>query len=769
MSSGCGDVLSLEDMKTVKKHQLFEAEVITGRAGGVPTGASIDYATNQATGQTQKTMPAILRDIGFRPASFDFVSGGTIGVNERSVAVLWPLPGGDGDWYYWEGTLPKVIPANSTPSTTGGVADGAWRPVGDITLRGQLSQPSGLALIGRCPTVAVLRLTEPTISTQKIDLVEYDATSEGGGGILYYDAADTTTQDNGFSVFVTTGGARWKRDISQGINVKWAGFHPASNDITTCFNTIIADIIAKISAAGSLNGVQTEIVVPPSRTAASYIATTIKIPSLVTVRHIGSVAYDFSGADQIGFNITNDFTALPLGVLSAYPFQAGGRTVLTSTGGSVFIKGIGAATSGQSGIQIGNIMVGRTHVRDSIIENCVAYGFIAGIRLRSRDTYINYITTCRFEKNRHAVLADDTTALNSGEKTTFNKCVLSDNESDHVRINASAMDLDFVSCHADYTKANVVAFTASGAYSDVTFLGGHVEGMDGGIGTQSTQIAGAGPNRLKFIGTKFDLRTATNNAVFANRALRQLFSASSPFYVTLTDCKADFQNSNVLAYGTLVSNVDGITAANLRLTINAGFAGPGQQPSPKFLASYNKAINATALAGTAGNQFTNDAATGISSIYSAGASGVYGAAGGDGLVTLVLTHANASDTTQLVSSKKLYLSYIQSVLGMASVSIGNSSGPVNLSVGMRSFNQPIANTGTGVFIEQLVGSAYDETLDMRGLFTAGSVATSAFIASPPLSCRPFNQTIEYAKPTLRLTGFTGTITLKLPAWWLPTN
>lgn len=147
MSSGCGDVLSLEDLKTAKKHQTFEAEVITGRAGGVSSGDSIDYATNQVTGQVQKTMPAILRDIGFRPAPFDFVTGGTIGVNERDLAVLWPLPGGDGDWYYWEGALPKVIPANSTPASTGGVADGAWRPVGDITLRGQLASTNGANLV----------------------------------------------------------------------------------------------------------------------------------------------------------------------------------------------------------------------------------------------------------------------------------------------------------------------------------------------------------------------------------------------------------------------------------------------------------------------------------------------------------------------------------------------------------------------------------------------------------------------------------------------
>lgn len=144
MSSGCGDVLSLADLQTAKKHQIFEAEVITGKSGGVAGGADIDYATNAVTGQTQKTMPAILRDIGFEPASFDFTTGGTLSTADRNKAVLWPMAdGGDGDWYYWEGALPKVIPAASTPSSTGGIADGAWRPVGDIELRSQISDPDG--------------------------------------------------------------------------------------------------------------------------------------------------------------------------------------------------------------------------------------------------------------------------------------------------------------------------------------------------------------------------------------------------------------------------------------------------------------------------------------------------------------------------------------------------------------------------------------------------------------------------------------------------
>jgi hypothetical protein len=233
MSSGCGDVLSLEDLKTAKKHQIFEAEVITGRAGGVSTGDTIDYATNQATGQVQKTMPAILRDIGYTPASFDFDTGGTIDVNERNVAVLWPLPGGDGDWYYWEGALPKVIPAASTPNTTGGIADGAWRPVGDLTLRNDLLSSGGFKNIGQCESFDVLRALEPTAAYQVVLLRQFESSVPlVGAGQFYYDPLTSLTDDGG-TVAVTPTGKRWRRvmPVPGQFHAEWFGVSKFIDDV----------------------------------------------------------------------------------------------------------------------------------------------------------------------------------------------------------------------------------------------------------------------------------------------------------------------------------------------------------------------------------------------------------------------------------------------------------------------------------------------------------------------------------------------------------
>lgn len=199
MSSGCGDVLSLADLQTAKKHQLFEAEVITGRQGGVASGGTdIDYATNQITGQMQKTLPAVLRSLGLTPASFDFTTGGTLTTDDRNKAVLWPsTDGGDGDWYYWSGSLPKTIPAASSPSTSGGVGVGAWLSVGGVILRQDLASPTGASYIGvRSSTV---ESEIPFVSPEMFGATDVQSAIDGPAVL----AALNTAKTMGLSVKLT--------------------------------------------------------------------------------------------------------------------------------------------------------------------------------------------------------------------------------------------------------------------------------------------------------------------------------------------------------------------------------------------------------------------------------------------------------------------------------------------------------------------------------------------------------------------------------------
>ncbi|MBK5143374.1 hypothetical protein I2494_06520 [Budviciaceae bacterium BWR-B9] len=81
--------------------------------------------------------------------------------------------------------------------------------VADIQLREELVAYDGAKLIGRCPSIEVLRTIIPTYHGQKIEVANYYADSVGGGGCFYYDADDRHSLDNGGNIIVSNG-ARWK-------------------------------------------------------------------------------------------------------------------------------------------------------------------------------------------------------------------------------------------------------------------------------------------------------------------------------------------------------------------------------------------------------------------------------------------------------------------------------------------------------------------------------------------------------------------------------
>ncbi|CAM7464399.1 GDSL-type esterase/lipase family protein [Morganella morganii] len=52
-----------------------------------------------------------------------------------------------GEYYRWDGELPKSVPAGSTPESTGGIGLVAWVSVGDSALRRQLSSSDGASIV----------------------------------------------------------------------------------------------------------------------------------------------------------------------------------------------------------------------------------------------------------------------------------------------------------------------------------------------------------------------------------------------------------------------------------------------------------------------------------------------------------------------------------------------------------------------------------------------------------------------------------------------
>lgn len=125
----------------------------------------------------------------------------------------------------YENEFWKLNASTNIPFTTTGNDAVSWAvdsvhfvSVGDAALRSELASPAGAGLVGACLSVEVLRATEPSANGQRITVSSYYnnwAAIAGGepkyGGQFWHDASDTTTPDDGFKCFVTTGGKRWKR------------------------------------------------------------------------------------------------------------------------------------------------------------------------------------------------------------------------------------------------------------------------------------------------------------------------------------------------------------------------------------------------------------------------------------------------------------------------------------------------------------------------------------------------------------------------------
>lgn len=84
-----------------------------------------------------------LAEIGLNLASGSFEEGATA---TTALDAVWHIAGGQ--CYTWNGAFPKAVPADSTPTSTGGVGPSVWVSVGDASLRTDLSLPHGASLIG---------------------------------------------------------------------------------------------------------------------------------------------------------------------------------------------------------------------------------------------------------------------------------------------------------------------------------------------------------------------------------------------------------------------------------------------------------------------------------------------------------------------------------------------------------------------------------------------------------------------------------------------
>lgn len=100
----------------------------------------------------------------------------------RNHALHWAKPDGNGEYYRWDGALPKSVPSGSTPASTGGVTTGAWLSVGDASLRSDLASPAagkGVSLVYGAAKEADLTKLDGDVNDGVVYLHDYSSLVTG--------------------------------------------------------------------------------------------------------------------------------------------------------------------------------------------------------------------------------------------------------------------------------------------------------------------------------------------------------------------------------------------------------------------------------------------------------------------------------------------------------------------------------------------------------------------------------------------------------------
>lgn len=186
------------------------------------------YNTSKANDREQWRRS--LAEAGLTLVGGSFEEGATVNSKED---VVWHIAAGQ--CYYWEGALPKTVPAFSSPAGTGGVVEGAWRSVGDIALRyrGDGSQLNVLTAVSNTPRTLADRFAD-VVNVKDFgavgdgitdDTVAFEKATAYCNELVNYVSPNPTISGNTVTLAVPAGLYVLKRavDVSLGVRIVGAG------------------------------------------------------------------------------------------------------------------------------------------------------------------------------------------------------------------------------------------------------------------------------------------------------------------------------------------------------------------------------------------------------------------------------------------------------------------------------------------------------------------------------------------------------------------
>lgn len=617
-----------------------------------------------------------------------------------------------------------------------------------------------------------------------------------GGPIVdarYHHSPGSTLPDDDYSTIVTNEGQRYIADCSEGINYKLSGVLLNGSNAGECIKRIVDNEVSKAILGGKLSYCKKVINISPlgnddSTQLILDTSATFKLPSFISLQHKGHVRYKFNGLNNPAFRITNEIPGLTSSMSDFVDLQ--GAEVLKGNGYPVDVCGPNPMSRDQwAAVPVGQrsnsaaVEFGNTYsagslldVRDTIISNLVLRGFKAGIQWHGYDTYINNFRDLNIVSCEYSFYGPTADKSNSGEKVVFDVGVAGNCFRSHFYWNQVGMSMTFRSWSFDYAYESVLELHSSGRGNDFVFENCWFEGWGDFLIRQypitttwsfrknkivfsNSHIVGAKRSQSEWAPRRKIILAPTDNNVieFINTPIEWPSPPSEP-HIALMGYTDDTIKYNKAKFECPINPFD-----DELLNYAYGLNGDGY----KFSGSQGANLKNASDAQTNISFDTND--------NDAGFTVVYGPVGSDGLQEVIITTTSTSQLVELSNKKICNLVGRGAVVngGLSIKMSGVVSGQVNFGCRLKSYKSLgfTNNPGTNVVTEgfQLVGSLSSDAYNVTALLSATGtpLTTGDFVGvqvAREFTFAPHQAT--HFTPTLTVSGYVGTISVKLPVWWI---
>jgi len=298
-----------------------------------------------------------------------------------------------------------------------------------VSASGVLSAPSGTRIV----SVAALKLEDYSEfpDNTPIELLGYYAAGDGGGGKLYVDKADTTTADNGVTVFVANDGTRIKSVNQYATTAEQAGAKgDGSTDDTVALRAALAACNTVILSGRTYKTTGNIVVGTGKRIIGN--GSTIYQTVLPAVGSVPNSATDYDCLIINGSNVYVENLILrgPSGNSPAFCAAAQGMKGFSiqppsGTISSIEINNIEIKECQSNGLQIWNGVsdISATHIN---VHDCGNEGVLCALlsdgNFRFKDLIVYNVKSWGFDTNCGEVLVDGFSFWNCGDNALVGDC-----------------------------------------------------------------------------------------------------------------------------------------------------------------------------------------------------------------------------------------------------------------------------------------------------------------------------------------------------------